>query len=43
MLRATVDRKELSTSTEMEGEPAEEKMKRQATGKGKRQDTVEVH
>ena len=32
-----------STCTGIEGEPEEEKMKHQAQGKKKRQDTVQVH
>ena len=42
MLKETKDRRELSTSTEIEGEGHEEKMKRVATGKPTRQDTKTV-
>ena len=42
MLKETEDRRELSTSTEIEGEGHEEKMKRRATGQPTRQDTKTV-
>ena len=42
MLKETADRRELSTSTEMEGEGPEEKMVRRATGQPTRQDTKTV-
>ena len=42
MLKETADRRELSTSTEMEGEGPEEKMMRRATGQPTRQDTKTV-
>ena len=42
MLKETADRRELSTSTEMEGEGPEEKMMRHATGQPIRQDTKTV-
>ena len=42
MLKETADRRELSTSTEMEGEGPEEKMMRHATGQPTRQDTKTV-
>ena len=42
MLRDTEERKELSTSTEVEGETAEEKMVRRAQGKPTRQPTQNV-
>ena len=42
MLKQTEDRKELSTSTEIEGEGEEEKMVRKATGQPVRQDKKDV-
>ena len=42
MLKETADWRELSTSTEMEGEGPEEKMMRRATGQPTRQDTKTV-
>ena len=42
MLKETADRRELSTSTEIEGEGPEEKMMRHATGQPTRQDTKTV-
>ena len=42
MFKETADRRELSTSTEMEGEGLEEKMMRRATGQPTRQDTKTV-
>ena len=42
MLKETEDRRELSTSTEIEGEGHEDKMMRHATGKPTRQDTKTV-
>ena len=42
MLKETADQRELSTSTEMEGEGPEEKMMRRATGQPTRQDTKTV-
>ena len=42
MLRETVEHKELSTSTEIEGESNEQKMIQQAQGKATRQDTKEL-
>ena len=42
MLKETEDQRELSTSTEIEGEGHEEKMKRCATGQPTRQDTKTV-
>ena len=42
MLKETVQRKELSTSTEVEGEGKEEKMMRRADPGAVRQDTKEV-
>ena len=42
MLKETVQRKELSTSTEVEGEGEEEKMVRRADPGAVRQDTKEV-
>ena len=42
MLKETVQRKELSTSTEVEGEGEEEKMTRRADPGAVRQDTKEV-
>ena len=42
MLKETVQRKELSTSTEVEGEREEEKMMRRADPGAVRQDTKEV-
>ena len=42
MLKETEDRKELSTSTEIEGEGAKERMMRRATGQPTRQDTRTV-
>ena len=42
MLKQTEDRKELSTSTEVEGEGEEEKMVRKATGKPVRQEKKDV-
>ena len=42
MLKETADRRELSTSTEMEGEGPEEKTMRRATGQPTRQDTKTV-
>ena len=42
MLKETEDRRELSTSTEIEGEGHKEKMKRRATGQPTRQDTKTV-
>ena len=42
MLKETADRRELSTSTEIEGEGPEEKMIRRATGQPTRQDTKTV-
>ena len=42
MLRDTEERKELSTSTEVEGETAEEKMVRRTQGKPTRQPTQNV-
>ena len=42
MLKETADWRELSTSTEMEGEGPEEKMMRRATGQATRQDTKTV-
>ena len=42
MLKETADQRELSTSTEMEGEGPEEKMMRHATGQPTRQDTKTV-
>ena len=42
MLRDTVERKELSTSTEVEGESKEERMIRKTLVKEMRQDTGQV-
>ena len=42
MLKETADWRELSTSTEIEGEGPEEKMMRHATGQPTRQDTKTV-
>ena len=42
MLKETEDRRELSTSTEIEREGQEEKMMRRATGQPTRQDTKTV-
>ena len=42
MLKETEDRRELSTSTEIEGEGHEDKMVRRATGQPTRQDTKTV-
>ena len=42
MLKETEDRRELSTSTEIEGEGHEEKIVRCATGQPTRQDTKTV-
>ena len=42
MLRDTVERKELSTSTEIEGESKEERMIRKTLVKDMRQDTGQV-
>ena len=42
MLKETADLRELSTSTEIEGEGPEEKMIRRATGQPTRQDTKTV-
>ena len=42
MLKKTVQRKELSSSTEVEGEGEEEKMMRKADPGAVRQDTKEV-
>ena len=42
MLKEIEDRRELSTSTEIEGEGHKEKMKRCATGQPTRQDTKTV-
>ena len=42
MLKETADQRELSTSTEIEGEGPEEKMVRHATGQPTRQDTKTV-
>ena len=42
MLKEIEDWRELSTSTEIEGEGHEEKMKRHATGQPTRQDTKTV-
>ena len=42
MLKETADRRELSSSTEIEGEGPEEKMVRRATGQPTRQDTNTV-
>ena len=42
MLKETADRRELSTSTEIEGERPKEKMLRRATGQPTRQDTNTV-
>ena len=42
MLKETVDQRELSTSTEIEGEGPKEKMMRRATGQPTRQDTKTV-
>ena len=42
MLKETADRRELSTSTEIEGEGPEEKKMRRATGQPTRQDTKTV-
>ena len=43
LAKETVTRKELSTSTEVEGEGEEEKMVRRATPGDRTQDTKEVH
>ena len=42
MLKQTEDRKELSTSTEIEGEGEEDKMVRKATGQPVRQEKKDV-
>ena len=42
LLKSIEDRRELSTSTEVEGEGSEEKMVRRATGQPTRQDTKTV-